>query len=62
MTKTNEMPSSDILAWPNICSAKPLQTTIVVKEDDVKDVKDDDISIEINKQGFLEELSPPRVI
>ncbi len=56
------MPSSDIVTRPNICFAKPLQTTIVVKEGDVKDVNDDDINIEINKQVFLKELSPPRAI
>jgi hypothetical protein len=31
---------------------------IIVKEDDVEDVNDDDISMEANKQGFIEELNP----
>jgi hypothetical protein len=34
--------------------------TTTIKEDKVKDVNDDDISMEMNRQVLLEELSPLR--
>jgi hypothetical protein len=57
----DEIPSSDILARLDICSMEPLQMTIVDREDDVEDFNDGDIGIEMNRQVFLEELSPLKV-
>jgi len=39
---------------------EPSQMTTTVKEDNVKNVNDDDIGMEMNRQILLEELSPPR--
>jgi hypothetical protein len=33
----------------------------IAKEDDVKDVNDDNISTEMNKQVYLKDLSPTKV-
>jgi hypothetical protein len=57
----NEMPSSNISTRLNIYFVKPSQTAIAIKEDDVKDVNDHDISTEMKKQVPLEELNPPRI-
>jgi hypothetical protein len=56
----NEIPSNNILAWHDIYYVEPLQITIATREDNVKDVNDDDISMKMNKQVPLEELCPPR--
>ncbi len=56
----NEIPSNNILARPNMCSMEPLQIAIAAREDDVKDINDNDIGTKMNKQVPLEELSPPR--
>lgn len=50
----DEIPSSDILTWPDICSIEPLQMAIVAREDDVKDFNDDNIGMEMNTQVPLE--------
>ncbi len=50
---TNDMiPSSDISTWPNIYPLEPSQMATIVKEDDVKDFHDDDISTKV-KDKFL---------
>jgi hypothetical protein len=36
------------------------QTTAIVKEEDVKDVNDDDSGTEMNRQVLLKDLSPPK--
>ncbi len=54
----NEQPSSDILAWLDICSMKLSQTAIVTREDNVEDVNDDDIGKGMNKQVPIENMSP----
>ncbi len=56
-----EMPSNDISTRLDICSMKPSHIVIVAKEDNVKDVHDDNIGTKMNKQVPLEELSPPKV-
>jgi hypothetical protein len=56
----NEIPSNDISTQPNIFSTKPLQTTTIVREDDVKDVNYDNIGRKMNKQIPLEDLSSPK--
>ncbi len=57
----NEMSSINISIELDIWYVKPSQTTTVVKEDDVKDVNDDDISTKMKRQVFLEELNPHRI-
>ncbi len=54
------MPSINISTELDIWYVKPSQTTTVVKEDDVKDVNDDDISTKMKRQVLLEELNPHR--
>jgi hypothetical protein len=56
----DEIPSNDILARPNIHFTEPSQMATVVREDDIKDVNDDDIGTKMNRQVPLEELNPPR--
>jgi hypothetical protein len=56
----NEMPSSDVSTWPDIYFVEALQIAIAIKEDNVKDVNDDNIFMEMNRQVLMEELSPPR--
>jgi hypothetical protein len=56
----NKMPLNDILARPNIYYVEPSQMTTTAKEDNIKDVNDDDIGMEMNIQILLEKLSPPR--
>jgi hypothetical protein len=56
----NKMPLNDILARPDIYYVEPSQMTTTAKEDNVKNVNDDDIGMETNRQILLEELSPPR--
>jgi len=56
----NKMPLNDILAQPNIYYVEPSQMTTTAKEDNIKDVNDDDIGMEMNIQILLEKLSPPR--
>jgi hypothetical protein len=53
----NEIPSSDISTQPNIFSGEPLQRATTSREDDVKDVNDDDIGTEMNREPPLEDLS-----
>jgi hypothetical protein len=48
----DEIPSSDISAWLNICPLEPSQMATIAKEDDVKDFNDDDISTKM-KDKFL---------
>jgi hypothetical protein len=57
----NELPSINISTKLDICYVKPSQTATVVKEDDVKDVNDDDISTKMKRQVFLEELNPHKI-
>jgi hypothetical protein len=56
----DEIPSIDISTRHDIYFTKFSQTAIVVKEDNVKDVNDDDIGMEMNRQVPLEDLSPPK--
>jgi hypothetical protein len=56
-----EHPSNDISTQLDISSMEPSQTTITVREDDVKDFNDDDIGTKMNKQVPLDDLSPPKV-
>lgn len=56
----DEQPSSDISTQPNICYVEPSQTTTVAREDDVKDVNDDNIGMEMNKQILLKDLNPTK--
>ncbi len=46
----------------DIYYVEPSQIAITVREDNVKDVNDDDIGTEMNKQVAMEELRPPRAI
>jgi hypothetical protein len=56
----NEIPSNNVLAWHDIYFVEPSQIAIAIKEDDIKDVNDDDIGTKMNKQVPLKELRPPR--
>ncbi len=48
-----EQCSNEVLTWPDICFMESSQTPITVREDDVKDVDDDDIGEEMNKKFLL---------
>jgi hypothetical protein len=54
----NEHPSNDISTQLDISFAKPLQMATFAREDNVKNLKDDNIGTEMNKQVPFEDLNP----
>jgi hypothetical protein len=53
----DEHSSNDILARLDIFFVEPSQMASIAKKDDVKDLNDDDIGMEMNKQVPLEDLN-----